>query len=114
MMASGFPVVTTANRRAETNPAPAPMPSREPIVELSRLIRGVRRLMPPTNPARMHRATKPFALPRAGLTNRTLSGQCDDRDESRPLVRWLGVLRDDVRQQAEEAGALDRLGEFAL
>src|SRR3712207_3352962 len=98
-MPSGDPVITTANRSADTSPAPKPIPMS--ISAVPPRLRGVRS----------------GSVQTARLSDAGRERPASMLMEGRPVLRAaraMPALVDDVGQQAEEAGALDRLGELAL
>src|SRR5829696_2989790 len=96
MAASGVALTITAVRRADTRPAPMPVAIKF-IVSLSRCSPAGLEAFASTDPAGFHR----WAI----LVKRG----CPIRRTGSPIV-----LADHVGQQAQEAGALDRLGELTL
>src|SRR3712207_525740 len=94
MAASGVALTITAVRRADTSPAPMPVATKF-IVSLSRCSPAGLEASASTDPAGFHR----WAIFKGG----------GPHEAAHP-----NALADHVGQQAQEAGALDRLGELTL
>src|SRR5215204_4016729 len=105
--ASGVALATTAIRRAETSPAPAP--TREKFITL-RCPAARAGLEAGTS-----RPSDTFTSPASGRGRVFKADRVRATPHPNPLPQaGEGVLPDHVGQEPEEAGALDRLGELAL